>query len=212
MIHLYIYVYLFFAHSTLPRNTFSSLEQNDGGGLGNLRTGPGGVPPATLGERSKTLGPGFMRSHRDRVSNASGGGSRVESGYISSPDGNYEFDARTGSLPHHHVPHSREDKEPFAINDLKLLLISHFVIKQISSFDLLLLNGQMMACRLKICVFLCAPPWPLLAHGGTRQRRRGQGADDVHGGAAQPAHRNGGEGAEQEEIGKKTGNANLKLF
>ena len=92
---------------TLPRNTFSSLEQSDGaGGLGNLRTGPGGVPPPSLGERSKTLGPGFMRSHRDRMGGGSSG--RVESGYISSPDGNYEFDARTDSLPHHHVPHSRD--------------------------------------------------------------------------------------------------------
>ena len=101
--------------STLPRNTFSSLEQNDGGGIGNLRTGPGGVPPPTLGERSKTLGPGFMRSHRDRVNNASGG-RRVESGYISSPDGNYEFDPRTASLPHHHVPHSRHEK-PFVTHN-----------------------------------------------------------------------------------------------
>ena len=100
------YLYIFVCR-TLPRNTFSSLEQNDGGGFGNLRTGPGGVPPPSLGERSKTLGPGFMRSHRDRVNNTSGGG-RVESGYISSPDGNYEFDARTTSLPHHHVPHSRD--------------------------------------------------------------------------------------------------------
>ena len=57
-----------------------------------------------------------MRSHRDRVNNTSGGG-RVESGYISSPDGNYEFDARTTSLPHHHVPHSR-DKEPFVTHKL----------------------------------------------------------------------------------------------
>ena len=94
---------------TLPRNTFSSLEQNEGaGGIGNLRTGPGGVPPPSLGERSKTLGPGFMRSHRDRMGGGSGG--RVESGYISSPDGNYEFDARNDSLPHHHVPHSRDPR------------------------------------------------------------------------------------------------------
>jgi hypothetical protein len=85
-------------HRTLPRNTFSSLDQGESL-MSNLRTGPGGVAPM-LGERSKTLGPGFMRAHRLN-------GSRVESGYISSPDGNYDFDSRSASLPLHHVAHSR---------------------------------------------------------------------------------------------------------
>lgn len=52
-----------------------------------------------LGERSKTLGPGFLRGHKyvngGLVPTATMGG-RVESGYVSSPDGNFEMET---SLP-----------------------------------------------------------------------------------------------------------------
>lgn len=77
--------------STLPRNAFSALEQEKLASMLQAATAAGsassGGPssssnnsarPTNLGERSKTLGPGFMRGQHFRVH---------ESGYISSPDG-----------------------------------------------------------------------------------------------------------------------------
>ncbi len=72
------------AYRSLPRNAFSNADPS-----------AGMVPPESIlkvpnnhgGDRSKTLGSGFLRGHRGGA--ASG---RVESGYISSPDGHFEFD------------------------------------------------------------------------------------------------------------------------
>ena len=79
------------ASSTLPRNAFSALEQeklasmlqaaptntNSSSSLATVASN-NSARPTNLGERSKTLGPGFMRGQHFRVH---------ESGYISSPDG-----------------------------------------------------------------------------------------------------------------------------
>ena len=80
--------------STLPRNAFSALEQeklasmlqaataagnaSSGGPSNSSSSSNNSARPTNLGERSKTLGPGFMRGQHFRVH---------ESGYISSPDG-----------------------------------------------------------------------------------------------------------------------------
>ena len=75
------------ASNTLPRNAFSALEQEKLASMLQASTAAA-VSNATnnrhslLGERSKTLGPGFMRGHH--------GQPRVESGYVSSPDGGFE--------------------------------------------------------------------------------------------------------------------------
>eukprot|EP00095_Tigriopus_kingsejongensis_P010644 snap_masked-scaffold841_size89765-processed-gene-0.2 protein:Tk10644 transcript:snap_masked-scaffold841_size89765-processed-gene-0.2-mRNA-1 annotation:"PREDICTED: uncharacterized protein LOC411277 isoform X22" len=120
--------------STLPRNAFSSIDPPTSSNIVPVstigtRTGLSGseitlpnthnvysssntrlsasikaVP--SLGERSKTLGPGFLRCHNHQTRGLGGrsieqtaangtktglGTRRVESGYVSSPDGNYDF-------------------------------------------------------------------------------------------------------------------------
>jgi hypothetical protein len=74
------------ASSTLPRPMSS--EPSGRSGL--------------LGERSKTLGPGFLRGHRfingAVMPGQQGMGGRVESGYVSSPDGNFEFETSLGRV------------------------------------------------------------------------------------------------------------------
>jgi len=73
--------------STLPR-PLTSNEASSRSGL--------------LGERSKTLGPGFLRGHRfingAALPGQQGMGGRVESGYVSSPDGNFEFETSLGRV------------------------------------------------------------------------------------------------------------------
>ena len=79
------------ASSTLPRNAFSALEQeklasmlqaasntSSNSSVATVTSANNSARPTNLGERSKTLGPGFMRGQHFRVH---------ESGYISSPDG-----------------------------------------------------------------------------------------------------------------------------
>eukprot|EP00094_Tigriopus_californicus_P014015 TCALIF_13571-PA protein Name:"Similar to CG32809 Coiled-coil domain-containing protein CG32809 (Drosophila melanogaster)" AED:0.27 eAED:0.38 QI:0/0/0/0.66/1/1/3/0/1219 len=72
-----------------PRSYSSSSSSN-----GPSVSGTGNSGTSALGERSKTLGPGFMRGHHphSRLNDQSlNGTKRVESGYVSSPDGNYDF-------------------------------------------------------------------------------------------------------------------------
>ena len=79
------------ASQTLPRNAFSALEQER---LESMLTEAGLLKQQQqaslassgdkrLGERSKTLGPGFMYGYNSS-------GKRVESGYVSSPDATYD--------------------------------------------------------------------------------------------------------------------------
>ena len=79
------------ASSTLPRPITS-----------NVATEPSGARVGLLGERSKTLGPGFLRGHRfingGVLPGQQGMGGRVESGYVSSPDGNFEFETSLGRV------------------------------------------------------------------------------------------------------------------
>ena len=49
--------------NTLPRNAFSALEQEKLAALLQQQTAVASNNNRTLGERSKTLGPGFMRGH-----------------------------------------------------------------------------------------------------------------------------------------------------
>lgn len=77
---------------TLPNAPHSYSSSPSSNGLSGSGSGNGGT--SALGERSKTLGPGFMRGHHThaRLNDQSlNGTKRVESGYVSSPDGNYDF-------------------------------------------------------------------------------------------------------------------------
>ena len=79
------------ASSTLPRPITSANSSDAAAARSGL-----------LGERSKTLGPGFLRGHRfingGVMPGQQGMGGRVESGYVSSPDGNFEFETSLGRV------------------------------------------------------------------------------------------------------------------
>ncbi len=95
--------------STLPRNAFSNADPSAG------MVPPEGIlrlPSNHIGDRSKTLGPGYGRGGHGRLGGGGGSGgggsgssSRVESGYVSSPDGNFEFDHHGQSLSAR-IPHA----------------------------------------------------------------------------------------------------------
>jgi hypothetical protein len=82
--------------STLPRNTFSSLEHHEklAAAMFNNNNQVPGLSTNNTRSLTKSLGgPGFMRGHSSSKHQQVNNSNRVESGYVSSPDGNFDMES-----------------------------------------------------------------------------------------------------------------------